>query len=383
MLMDELQFQFELIRSRDSSQAQVSDPNSLSQAPASFSLTNLADVAFSIAAIAGSNQSTIVNQAFNSSLQAQVSDQFGNPISNSIVTFSVPGAGASAVGSGTATTNALGIATINLSANTIAGTFSAAGSTSGVATSANFALTNLPDAPFDIAPIAGSNQSTIVNQAFSPLQVRVTDQFGNPISNSTVTFDVPEMGASAVGSGAVTTDSSGIATINLSANTIAGTFSVVSNAGAATPANFDLTNLPDVPFSITSTGTLEQTTRVNTLFKNPLQAVVTDQFGNPISNSTVTFSVPTIGASGRFTGEVTTIKANTDATGTATVTIAANTIAGNYTGNASVNGVSTTANYTLYNNTGNAAQIAGTGGTLQQTDRQHAFQQCATSDRAR
>jgi hypothetical protein len=355
----------------------------LSQAPASFSLTNLADVAFSIAAIAGSNQSTIVNQAFNSSLQAQVSDQFGNPISNSIVTFSVPGAGASAVGSGTATTNALGIATINLSANTIAGTFSAAGSTSGVATSANFALTNLPDAPFDIAPIAGSNQSTIVNQAFSPLQVRVTDQFGNPISNSTVTFDVPEMGASAVGSGAVTTDSSGIATINLSANTIAGTFSVVSNAGAATPANFDLTNLPDVPFSITSTGTLEQTTRVNTLFKNPLQAVVTDQFGNPISNSTVTFSVPTIGASGRFTGEVTTIKANTDATGTATVTIAANTIAGNYTGNASVNGVSTTANYTLYNNTGNAAQIAGTGGTLQQTDRQHAFQQCATSDRAR
>jgi hypothetical protein len=59
-------------------------------------------------------------------------------------------------------------------------------------------LTNLPDVAANLAITGGNNQSTIVNTNFAnPLQVTVTDQFGNLVADGTsLSFASPTTGAS-------------------------------------------------------------------------------------------------------------------------------------------------------------------------------------------
>ena len=101
----------------------------------------------SILATAGTPQSSRVDTAFGTALQATVKDSNNNPVSGATVTFTAPGSGASGTfgGSATATvtTNSSGIATSpTLTATATAGSYTVTASVSGVATPANFSLTN-------------------------------------------------------------------------------------------------------------------------------------------------------------------------------------------------------------------------------------------------
>ncbi|MBW4525332.1 MAG: Ig-like domain-containing protein [Phormidium tanganyikae FI6-MK23] len=334
---------------------------------ANFSLTNNPDNPFSIVATGGTPQSAVVNTNYSQALQVLVRDQFDNVIPGATVSFSVPGSGASGILTATTTTtNASGIAAVNLAANTIAGNFSTTGNVSGVATPATFALTNLADGPFSIAATSGSGQSAIVANPYNnPLVATVRDQYGNPVSNATVSFSVPGTGASGAVSGATaTTDTNGNASVNITANTIAGDFNTTSSvSGVATPATFTLTNLADVPFSITATSGSGQSTTVNTNFANSLQAIVRDQYGNPVPNATVSFSVPGTGASGTITAAT----ATTDASGSTSVNITANTIAGNFAASGQVGSVATPANFSLTNLADLPFTITATNGSGQST----------------
>jgi hypothetical protein len=100
-----------------------------------------------------------------------------------------------------------------------------------------------------ISATAGTPQSTTVNTAFvTALQAAVRDAGNNPLSGVTVTFTAPATGASAAFGGSVTataiTNASGIATApGLTANSQAGSFTVLATAaGAGVPASFSLTN---------------------------------------------------------------------------------------------------------------------------------------------
>ncbi len=297
-----------------------------------LSLTNTADVPDQIAVLNGNNQSTIVNTAFVNPLQVVVTDQFGNQIPNQPVSFSLPGSGASANSTSGLDLNAIalvtdsaGQATVGLTANTIAGSYGV-GLTSG-GLSSNATLTNLPDLPNQLVVDSGNNQSTVVNTAFAnPLQVTVTDQFGNVIPGVTVDVSLPGVGASANGGAiALTTDAAGQAATALTANTTAGSYSVGLTSGTAGNA-INLTNLPDVPDQLTVVNGNNQSTVVNTAFANPLQVTVTDQFGNAVSGVTVDVSLPGSGASANAGATTLT----TDATGQATTGLVANTTAGAY-----------------------------------------------------
>src|SRR5262249_32661068 len=101
----------------------------------------------SVTATGGTPQSTAINTAFATALQATVRDASNNPVSGVTVTFTAPGSGASANFSGsltaTATTNSSGVATASaLTANGTAGSYTVTGSASGVPTPANYNLTN-------------------------------------------------------------------------------------------------------------------------------------------------------------------------------------------------------------------------------------------------
>src|SRR5581483_6231866 len=104
--------------------------------PATFSLSNSGGTAASITATAGTPQSTTVNTAFATALQATVKDASNNPVSGVTVTFTAPTTGASAAFSGsasaTAVTNASGIATAPaLTANAQTGSYTVTVSAAG------------------------------------------------------------------------------------------------------------------------------------------------------------------------------------------------------------------------------------------------------------
>src|SRR5258706_29500 len=103
----------------------------------------------------------------------------------------------------------------------------------------------------NIAATAGTPQSATISTAFAtPFQATVKDSGNNPVNGATVTFMAPASGASGAFAGGVntaTTNAQGVATATtFTANgTAGGPYSVTASvSGAATPANFSLTNLP-------------------------------------------------------------------------------------------------------------------------------------------
>lgn len=214
-------------------------------------------VATSLVASAGSNQSTVVSSTFTTNLQAQVLDDIGSPIQGATVTFTAPGSGASGTFVGgstvaTATTNAQGIATAPaFTANGTLGTYNVVATATGIANGVNFSLTNRVG-PAAVATPTGSGQSTVISTSFgTALSVTVTDQFGNPISNTQVVFTGPGTGASGTFTGTTsaiftaTTNAQGVATApTFVANGTTGSYTVVANvAGTSVFATFNLTNL--------------------------------------------------------------------------------------------------------------------------------------------
>jgi outer membrane protein OmpA-like peptidoglycan-associated protein len=233
-----------------------------------FALTNTAGAAASLAVVSGTPQSATVRTAFGAPLVVVVRDAFSNPVAGRTVTFSPPGTGASAVLSAGAVTNALGQTQVTATANTTAGPYAVAASTAGVATSANFLLTNTAGPAAVIAVVSGSPQSALPGSVFgAPLVVRVTDADGNPVPNAAVTVTPPSSGASAVISGTLTTGVNGEVSVTATANqTSGGPYQVAASvSGVSAPVNFSLTN-----------------------------SVVTPVITSPAQNATLTDSTPDI-----------------------------------------------------------------------------------------
>jgi hypothetical protein len=348
-------------------------------APAVFALTNLVGPANRVTATAGTSQSATIHTVFGTALQATVQDAGGNPVSGAVVTFTAPASGAGgtfAGGTGTATTNAQGVATAPaFTANGTAGSYIVTATVAGVSTPAGFAMTNLAGPPAGVTATAGTPQSVAINTAFpTALQATVEDAGGNPVSGTTVTFAVPGSGPSGTFAGGLTTvqettNAAGKATAPvLTANSKAGgPYNVTASVtGISTPANFALTNLAGAPSSITATAGTSQSVTINTAFATAMQATVKDASGNAASGVTVTFTAPASGASGTFAGGASSSTATTNAQGVATaVAFTANSTVGSYTVSASVAGVTTPASFALTNLTGPAASVTATAGTPQ------------------
>ncbi len=91
-----------------------------------------------------------------------------------------------------ASTNSSGQLSVPFTANTHAGTYSvSATANSGTNPSTSFTLTNSPGAAASISATSGTPQAASVGQAFGPLVVAVTDNFGNLVPGASVTFTAP------------------------------------------------------------------------------------------------------------------------------------------------------------------------------------------------
>jgi hypothetical protein len=120
--------------------------------------------------------------------------------------------------------------------------------------------------------------------------------------------------------------------------------------------------------TLTPSGGSGQSTQVSTAFPAALQATVADAGGNPISGVAVTFTAPSSGASGTFTGSILTTSVQTNTSGIAVApAFTANTMAGSYTVTASAPGAGSPVTFSLTNTAGAPSVITATAGTPQST----------------
>lgn len=135
--------------------------------PASFNLMNVAGSPATITAISGTQQKAVISTSFSAPLVAKVFDSFSNPVVGAAVTFSAPTSPASGTFSNgttseTDTTDVNGMATSSVfSANgTTGGPYTVAASVPGVATPADFSLTNTLPFKTYVFSVSGEELST-------------------------------------------------------------------------------------------------------------------------------------------------------------------------------------------------------------------------------
>jgi hypothetical protein len=266
------------------------------QTGVSFRLTNTNGAPASVLATAGTVQSAGINATYAAPLVVKVADSGQNPVQFATVVFSAPTSGASGTfadtgtNTTTATSDANGVATSPaFTANAVAGPNNVTAVVAGVATPATFNLINLAGPAVMIRATSGTPQRTVIGTPFSaPLVATVCDSFSNPVSGVAVRFSAPTNSASVTYSNGTTTetdttDANGRATSTaFSANgTTGGPYIVTATiAGAATPADFDLTNT--LPFK-TYVFSLSGEERSTSSFYALAGAVQIDSAGNVLA----------------------------------------------------------------------------------------------------
>ena len=336
--------------------------------PVTFSATANPGPAKNLLLSSGDGQSGTVGSPLSSPLVVEVTDQFGNPVSGATVNWAAA-TGGGMVSAPTSNTGANGLAQINATLGTLAGTDTFTATVASLTGSpVTFTATANHDVASKIAVSAGSPQSATVNTAFSTnLAAVVTDQYGNPIPGATVVFAAPGSGASGTfsGSNSALTNGIGVATApTFTANTKAGVYTVnASTAGVTNPANFSLTNNPQaISETLSFVSGSPQTGSVGTALANPLVVQILDQYGNPFPGVTVHWAATAGG------GNVSAPTSNTGANGQAQITATLGTHVGTDTYAATVAGVTgSPVSFTAIANHGPAAIVAVTAGSGQST----------------
>ena len=328
----------------------------------------------------GLGQAARTGTGFADPLAAEVVDTGGCPLNDVDVEFVAPTSGAAATFPGaattaTVTTGADGIATApTLTANQVSGSYTVVAEVANTSYQVSFELDNTTSGVASSARASsGNNQSAQVGQQFAlPLTVNVSDSYGAPVAEASVSFTVvPTEGAQAsfVGGGSATsvqTNSSGTATSPLLvAGSTTGTFTVqASVSGVSKLVTFTLTDRAAAAYAIAAGVGTSQEAQVGTDFPVPLAVTVTDSNDNPVAGARVTFSAPGSGPGGVFAGHGATAVVTTTSKGVAVAPVfSANQAPGGYIVTARVGGLSSLATFALVNMARTGAATGGPAGS--------------------
>jgi hypothetical protein len=272
-----------------------------------------------IAAVSGDQQRAQVGTALPQPLVVQVTDGFGNPISNVTVEWSVTGGGS--VNASSVLTGDNGQASVTWTLGNTAGEQTALATSQGLAGSpVTFRATATAGNAAQLELVSGDDQSAPAGTELGqPLVVRLRDADGNPIPNRPVSWVVGSGGGTATPATS-NTDAQGLASTRWTLGTTPGANTlnaVVSGLG-----------LSPVPFSATGTGTGSPSTLALStqppssvtvgavLDPNPI-VQIKDGSGNDVALAGVEVTVGKSSGSGRLEGTETR---TTDANGRAQFT---------------------------------------------------------------
>ena len=167
---------------------------------------------------------------------------------------------------------------------------------------------------FSTTPSGNQTASSIAS--IGPYQVQEQDSFGNPVAaSSTVTVN---LSSSSTGTKFFSTTQNGgsgtsVTTVSISSTqTTSGNFFYSDTKAGAPTLTAQASGIPNngttsptiVASSSNDTMSIvqgnSQSAHLSSAFSNAFEVNVVDQFGNPVPNVNVTFSAPSLGASGSF-----------------------------------------------------------------------------------
>jgi len=318
--------------------------------------------ASALTVVAGNNQSAAVTTNYATQLKASVQDALGNGVPGIAVTFTAPSSGASVTFSGPAavSTDSSGVAAISVTANATVGAFQVTATAAGIAASAVFSLTNVSGSASRLTFVQQPSSAPAGALITPPVTVQLTDSIGNNVAQAGVAVTLslnPAAGRATTITGTATaaTSASGLATFADLRISVAGSYRLTATGISLVSAQSGaFTITAGAASSIQASGGTPQSTTVLAPFAVPLQVLVSDSAGNPLSGATVTFAAPAGGASATLSSAT----ATTDGSGRASVSAVANAAAGSYTVTASVAGVATPASFALTNGGGTGVNLA-------------------------
>jgi len=209
------------------------------------------------------------------------------------------------------------------------------------------------------SPVSGAASNSA---GLGPITVQVQNSSGTPV-NVTSATTVNLSSSSTGGVFATSPGGTGVTSVTIASgssstslyygDTKAGTPTITATSTPLTAANQTETITAGAAKSIAVSSGSGQSATVNTNFTNPLVAIVTDAYSNPVSGVTVSFTAPASGASASFAGGLNTAVTNSSGLATS-ATFTANTVAGGPNISATGSGLNTV-NFSETNNAGAAA----------------------------
>jgi hypothetical protein len=287
-----------------------------------------------------------------------IQDSQGNTVTTATnsVTIAIGTNPASGTLSGTVTVAAVnGIATFSTLSIDKAGTgYTLAASATGLTGATSNAFNVTAGGAAKLAITAQPTNATAGVAIAPAIQVSIEDASGNVVNSAanSVTMAIGTNPGGGTLAGTTTVAAlNGVATFStLSINKIGTGYTLTASAtglAGATSSAFNITAGPAA--SIVGTAGTTQSALVNSVFA-AFSVKVTDAGGNAVQGVLVTWTAPSTGASGTFTGGGVTGTATTDATGSATApNFTANFTNGAYIVNATVPGVAAPAAFSLTN----------------------------------
>jgi subtilisin family serine protease len=202
----------------------------------------------------GDAQTGTVGEVLGVNPRVQVRDALTKPIVGRSVTFQVSSGGGS-VSSASIATDAEGKAEITWQLGTDAGEDQLlVASLDGL--SVAFTATSKPGPPFSFTAQGGEDQTGYAMEALEePLQVAISDRYGNPLEGLEVVWDIPDGHGSVIPS-SLTTDSAGTVQASWVLGVVEGTQTVVATVQPLEPLTFSALALPNavIEGTVTFTG---------------------------------------------------------------------------------------------------------------------------------
>jgi len=174
-------------------------------------------------------QSGTVGQRLPASVVVRVYDQNGSPMGNVVVVWTIV-AGGGSLDTGLSTTDAQGDALVNWTLGTVAGVDSLEAYAGG-AVSYIVVAKGQPGPVTTLSKVAGDQQAVAKGTTSAPLIVQARDQYGNLVPGSAITW--VDQNGGALSAAQTTTDASGDASVTLTTDPSAETYTIVAQDGAA------------------------------------------------------------------------------------------------------------------------------------------------------
>ncbi len=242
---------------------------------------------------AGDSQHAAIGTVLPAAISTLVTDNFGNPVPGAEVTYRVTGGGGR-IDLVRTTSDASGKISANWTLGTTAGQQTA---TASLASGASITYRAVADAglPVQIIQESGSGQTGTVGRALtSPVSVRVVDAYGNNVRGVSVSW-IAEDGS--ISANSATTDTLGRSQGRWVLGTRAGTQNASVSVSGLTAVSVVAIAQSAVPFQVTLETGDKQTQTVRQTLALPLVAKITDQYGNGVTGTPVTWNAASGGGS--------------------------------------------------------------------------------------